>query len=391
MSCLSNIFNPPENEIDFNSFVKFSKWLFQVHLFKFEALSVNSSPRATFLYKAKQLFTWFCLLSMVIAASSMTAFVFVNISDFLAASNSLTNIVTISLIGLKAFVTVLKRETICDVMKSLEASVGTNRKHKMKSYLSSYHQSIKLYSIVFIATFFPILFPIIPYMASSKMQLTVNYWYPFDAFQLSTFPIAFAWNVWTSWVSLTFLLATDSLLYALIEVISMEFDMLKIDLLSLKASPSHERLSTIKSLNQRHIELIELSDKLQNVYAVTFLFSFVVSSLMMCFVAFQLSTAKKLSAYTFYVPYLGLVSGQVLLLCVYGQKLIDSSSSVADGAYECGWHEMRDNRLKKLLILIIARGQRPSRLTAMGFADISLPSFTSVSTKPHHMPLQLSN
>lgn len=100
----------------------------------------------------------------------------------------------------------------------------------------------------------------------------------------------------------------------------------------------------------------------------------------MCFVAFQLSPARNdFSTYTFYIPYLSMICGQILLLCVFGQNLKDSSEAVADGVYDSGWEDFADNDFKRQLVIIILRAQRPKRLTAMNFAEISLTSFTSVS------------
>lgn len=79
------------------------------------------------------------------------------------------------------------------------------------------------------------------------------------------------------------------------------------------------------------------------------------------------------------MPYLGMVGGQCLLLCFYGQKILDRSGAVADGAFNCGWENFGDVSFNKQLILLIQRSHRTKRLTAMNFADISLATFTSVS------------
>ena len=71
---------------------------------------------------------------------------------------------------------------------------------------------------------------------------------------------------------------------------------------------------------------------------------------------------------------------QTCVLCYYsyGQKLMDSSVGVADEIYGCDWTDLDDNEFKKQMITVIIRAQKPMRLTAMGFADISLETFTTV-------------
>lgn len=73
----------------------------------------------------------------------------------------------------------------------------------------------------------------------------------------------------------------------------------------------------------------------------------------------------------------------ILLLCSFGQKLTNSSESVANGVYDCGWEDIKDEAFKKQLQLIIIRARRAKKLTAMGFADISLETFTRVGKENH--------
>jgi 7tm Odorant receptor len=178
---------------------------------------------------------------------------------------------------------------------------------------------------------------------------------------------------------LNFFFPSDSLLYALITMITMEFDILKDDLMNLKLPPKGDGLEIIRNFSDRHNKLLGLGEKLQNIFALSFFFSCTISSLVLCFVAFQLSRASDVSTYSLYVPYLSLMAGQILLLCFHGQKMINASQSVADGVYNCGWENFDDESFKRQLLLIIIRSQRPKKLTALNFADVTLGSFTSVN------------
>jgi hypothetical protein len=66
------------------------------------------------------------------------------------------------------------------------------------------------------------------------------------------------------------------------------------------------------------------------------------------------------------------------LQCDYGQMLKDASLSVADGIYESGWENLEDEKLKKMLMMIIMRSQKSSALTAMKFNEINLEQFAKV-------------
>ena len=100
----------------------------------------------------------------------------------------------------------------------------------------------------------------------------------------------------------------------------------------------------------------------------------------MCFIAFELSLASaKVATYAYYMPFLCMTVGLIFLLCVFGQKLIDSSEAVAEGIYDSGWEDFDEHAFKKQFILILLRAQKAKKFTAMNFATISLPSFTTVS------------
>ncbi|CAD0197601.1 unnamed protein product [Chrysodeixis includens] len=54
-----------------------------------------------------------------------------------------------------------------------------------------------------------------------------------------------------------------------------------------------------------------------------------------------------------------------------------SSSEVADAAYQSYWYES-DVKVKKLILFIMIRAQRPCYLSALGFSDLTLRSFSKI-------------
>lgn len=188
------------------------------------------------------------------------------------------------------------------------------------------------------------------------------------------------WIDYIAYFLLMFLLASDSLLYALITMISMEFEILKSDLLEINLVPKPRRTEKMNELTDHHNKLLDISDTLQNIYSLTFLLALAISSVILCAVVFQLSIVSvNFETTSFYVPYIFLLGGQIYLLCLFGQKLIDASESVGDGIFYSGWEDTDDNSFKRRFILLILRSHRAKKLSAMGFADIALKSFTSVS------------
>lgn len=156
-----------------------------------------------------------------------------------------------------------------------------------------------------------------------------------------------------------------------------EFDVLKTDLTSILKTPESKRKEEMQKLIDR--KLLDISDRVQETYSPTSLLSFVISSIVIGFAIFQLSNGNiNFVSYLSLLSYLEMMAAQTLLLCFFGQNLIDASESVAERAYNCEWENSSDEAFKKQLILIILRSQRAKKLTAMGFADISLETYTRV-------------
>lgn len=377
---MAGIFNQSEDEINFDSFTKLSLFLFQLVLFNFNPRDENANLLTKLKHWARMNYFKLIIVCFTICISSMIKYAHSNLDNFVEASGSVPNVVTVALIALKAVATFMRKEDIWNIFQELkamsEARVNQNVKYEVKKHLDGYHRIIRIYAGTFVLTFLPIALPFFVYLWSGEMSITVKYWFPIDVFKPKIFLPVLLLVDWMAWNSLVILLATDSLLFSLTTVVAMEFDILKEDLIDLKFVEICERQKQIKVLNDRHNKLFSLADKLEAIYELTFLFSFVISAIIMCFVAFQLST---IGNYSFYGPYFCMICGQILLLCWFGQKLINTSEAVAEGVYFSGWEDFDEIGIKKQLILIIARAQRPKRLTAMNFAEISLPTFTAVS------------
>lgn len=113
-----------------------------------------------------------------------------------------------------------------------------------------------------------------------------------------------------------------------------------------RLQPHHEalrlfELNIIKSLAERHIKFFRVGDYLQNIYGPNFLCGFLTTSLVLCFIAFQLSTTSDWAIYCFYIFYSGMICSQIFLLCHFSQKIINSNEGAADGIYDSGWEALK--------------------------------------------------
>lgn len=158
----------------------------------------------------------------------------------------------------------------------------------------------------------------------------------------------------------------------------MELVILNRKFCDLKDTKTPGKNSNLRNLVKNHVTLIDCSRRLEEVFSPTFLFNFVQSSLVISFLAFSSSTSYDASKLLFNVSYCAAMLNQIWLLCYFGQKVINSSESIAVGVYESGWENDADSKMRKSLGKIMMRSQRPIKFTAMKFREISLESFAKV-------------
>ena len=379
-----NIFNQPEEEINVYSFISFPLFCFRLVFFDFEYLQNTESLKRKCVHFARKSGAVIFILLLVLAALSYFGYAIVNSADLVATSSSLLDVFTTVVIITKGSINFGRRDDIVklfDEFKEIFERRGKrNREFGVKKYLDNYQFYMKIYAFSSVMIFLPVFLLFVPFVLRGEMGMVVNYWFPFDAFTYKIYPIFLVFSDLAGWSIVVYALATDSMLYSFLTIVGMEFDILSEDLMKFSHAPKHVRMKLMKDLTDRHNQLLNIGDKLQDIYSITIFLSFCVSSLNLCFIAFRLVIVEAtLSVYAFYIPYMGITCGQIFYLCIFGQKLIDASESVANGMYFSEWETFEDNNLKKQFIIVMARAQRPKLLTALGFAEISLTTFTTVS------------
>ena len=371
-------------KISFDSFFRVSFFLFRLVFVSFTPLHKDASLKEKIRYFVRLNYNKICIVGTVLALASKALLAY-NSVDLMKDSQIVLDVIAYFLNATKISQTYYRRNDIWKIIQDLKlifdrrSEANQIQEYGVKKYLNNYLRLMATYATPSLLMLFGILLTILPYLLYGIMDFGVEYWYPFDPYKVETFPIAYAWVSWTSSYALIFMLGSDSMLFALITVIAMEFNILKIDLANFLKVTDDQKVQELNHLIDHHNKLLDISKKLQQIYSFTFFISFLISSMIMCFLAICIARYENdLLSLVFYLTYFWMMSAQILLLCVFGQKLIDSSETIIDGVYSCGWEEIDNKVLKKQLILIMLRAQKPRNLTAMGFADISLETYTTV-------------
>lgn len=234
------------------------------------------------------------------------------------------------------------------------------------------------------ATFSYIIFYIVPlvkfcvtgdWIQALPLDLTL----PFDVYSdARAYTIAYFYEFCTSSIVITSIVGTELLLFSLISLVAFNFSVLSQRIGDLMRGPSANVHNNLEQLLQFHESLIRVSQTLQNIFGVTFLVQFIGSSITICLTAYQLATDHSIESLVKFVPFLVAIFIMIFMLCYYGSKLEDASAFVGEATYMSQWEEI-ESIDKKLLVIIIARSQKPLRISAYKFSEISLKFFTTVS------------
>lgn len=373
----------PKDTILFKDFTEFSERVFKLFTFKFSSFKEAKTRQEKLKIVLSDAFFWFSALNVCVFAALGAASALRKSHGMVALTFSMPLLASISLVVVKCLTVYCNKSKIADVLNMLEIVFPRDKLVQKKYHTKGYHKNYKLfariYTILFMLPCLSVMaIPLIKLATSGEKTFPLNMWFPLDSERSDVYAIVFIWSIWACANSVLILIAIDSLMFVLITLVSMGFDMLRIDFTELANTEASKIEQRTGELIQRHNDLIDCSRKIEKIFSPSFLFNFVQSSFVICLTAFQYTTSTEATQFLFSGTYCVAILNQIWLLCYFGQKVIDSSDFVANGAYTSGWEQIESIEVRKAIMLAIQRSQSPTKLTAMNFADISLKSFTSV-------------
>lgn len=220
--------------------------------------------------------------------------------------------------------------------------------------------------------------PMIQMLKNGTKKFPIDIWLPFDGFQTGIYETVYILLTFVSISSISMLIATDLLFFAIIFLIVAELENIKLDFLEAADYPKMEMRTQYKTMMARHAKVLDVIKTTERIFSPVFLYNFLQSSILICVTGFQVSNATEFIQIFSFGSYFVTGMIQILLVCFCGQKIIDSSLAIADGIYEINWYAMEEKPLKDDLGFVILRAQKFSKLTAAKFATVSLESFTMI-------------
>ncbi|XP_064556488.1 odorant receptor coreceptor [Drosophila montana] len=136
--------------------------------------------------------------------------------------------------------------------------------------------------------------------------------------------------------------------------------------------------SAIKYWVERHKHVVRLVAAIGDTYGAALLLHMLVSTIMLTLLAYQATKINGVNVYAFTViGYLGYALAQVFHFCIFGNRLIEESSSVMEAAYSCHWYDGSEEA-KTFVQIVCQQCQKAMSISGAKFFTVSLDLFASV-------------
>ncbi|KAL5284443.1 GPROR8.2 family protein [Megaselia abdita] len=293
-------------------------------------------------------------------------------------------------VNVKEFALYIFRHDIYDVMQELRSIFPDNHEDQVKLKVYSYYSRIQFisYAFIFFCVAFTSAFNIFPIYAGVITVFFENgtyvkdfgyfVWYPFDTEAWDVYLILYGLQIHGAYLAGVLFVGADLMMCAAVAQNCMHFSHMKNLLLEYQPKGNEKDLTFITDLAKYHDKILVLNEKVNSMFSVCILVSFMTATAAICFIGFQITSSTPQDAIKFGL-FLGAEITQLVAICYYGNKIVDSSTGVGDAMYYHNWYSA-DIRYRKMMIQIMQRSQRPASIRAPTFPPTSYETFMRIMT-----------
>ncbi|XP_050350289.1 odorant receptor 13a-like [Nymphalis io] len=178
--------------------------------------------------------------------------------------------------------------------------------------------------------------------------------------------------IMSGFICVLYFTTVDALYYIMTSHLCSQFAILSDELRSLDENTTH----CLRDIVIKHQYILKLSQDLEEIFRAPNLLNVLVGSLEICALGFSL-TMGNWAQIPGVILFLASVFVQILMISVFGEKLIRESRKIGESAFLCKWYKM-DKKSKNTILLLMLRSNKPQKLTAYKFSVISYESFTKI-------------
>lgn len=349
----------------------------------------GKTRRESLIESAKSAYFCFYCVNLLVCHVLQTIFLFTSYEDLNVSINVLSGVINMTVLQWKLLTVWRHKTIIVEIFYTLGVTDFNLAPQKLRLKVSKVLKGFKVFEVCqFVAlsltTLSFCLMPVVKYFLNEVWysDLPWDFWLPFDRFDKNYYNFVYLWINWM-FINVIFLFfSLDMIIYGMIVMISVHFIILNYYI--------RETPNEVSKLSERHVNLICLVHKLNDLFSPSLLLNFIGSSIVICVAAFLLASSNQMIELINYGFLLQMLMGQIFLLCYLGNLLKTSSLSLRNSIYSSNWYGKNDKKITIGLQLMLMQAQQPSQVTAWKFTALNYETFTTVlnATYSYYMLLR---
>ncbi|KAG5683936.1 hypothetical protein PVAND_013192 [Polypedilum vanderplanki] len=330
---------------------------------------------------------WIVMIIYGSASISYAICLILNINDQKIVAKVLPTVLHSPEVLFRILLLYKKRQKLREIFIILENLFPNNKQEQKKNEIVNFYSSLMKYQkgcigisvFVFIGLF---LKAISESMKKEHRELLIEMWMPFDTSNNFIYFITCVYMLTVIAIAACISCPVTLIISAITSLVAILFHILKNDIKK-SLNNSGLRVNELKVLINRHNELIDLVKKVQSLFSIILLSMFVVSSMVICVTGYETMMATNMTDSIMYSQYSIAVLYDIIPVCYFCHKIIDTSESLIEAINQSNWYEIKDFKIRKMIPFMIQRAQKISYLSGNGFVIISRSTISSVLTKSY--------
>ncbi|XP_047521452.1 odorant receptor 4-like [Pieris napi] len=202
--------------------------------------------------------------------------------------------------------------------------------------------------------------------------------FPFDPRKnWITYILVYVYEMYSAFRFTYVYIGIEILMVTLCALLSAEFSILRDDFRHIEPESEETDNTALKNLVRKHQQLLMYTQLLDEIFNKILFFDLLFVTGIMCLFGFGATVAGGVvelvndffSVIALLLP--------VFIFCYYSEQVKEECVGIAEAAYDNKWYQGSES-YKRIIRFVITRAQKPCCLTSMGYAPITLNTFSRV-------------
>ncbi|XP_030761145.1 odorant receptor 30a-like [Sitophilus oryzae] len=224
-----------------------------------------------------------------------------------------------------------------------------------------------------------------------ERQFPFNAWYPFDVLQHGTYEMVYFHQFVCVMLIGGLNMYCDVLLTAMATFVGLQCEVLCLRLGKVGTFSDEKNRPYFIKCVQHHTLILNLLETLNKLFGTIYFWQICFGTMTLCMDLFLLSLSTPNSVEFFYLILYQLAIGNLILVpCWFATEMTRKSEDISMAAYASNWFDFNSN-FKKDLAFFIMRSQKPLKLYAANFFEVSVVTFVKIIRSSFSYYAALSN